>query len=59
VLWPFLAIGNVLDGFPLVWVTTQCWTVMASIFPVLFALIITVALMTAAALFTPKGPNQV
>jgi V-type H+-transporting ATPase subunit e len=32
---------------------------MASVVPVLFGFTITVALMTAAALFTPKGPNQV
>ncbi|KIM40629.1 hypothetical protein M413DRAFT_46507, partial [Hebeloma cylindrosporum] len=32
---------------------------MASIFPVLFVFVVTAALMTAAALFTPKGPQQV
>lgn len=34
-------------------------TVMASTFPVLFMLVVTAALMTVAALFTPKGPQQV
>ncbi|KAF8910546.1 ATPase, V0 complex, subunit E1/e2 [Gymnopilus junonius] len=32
---------------------------MASILPVLFMFVVTAALMTVAALFTPKGPNQV
>ncbi|KJA14509.1 hypothetical protein HYPSUDRAFT_208634 [Hypholoma sublateritium FD-334 SS-4] len=32
---------------------------MASTFPVLFMLVVTAALMTVAALFTPKGPQQV
>ncbi|KDR75987.1 hypothetical protein GALMADRAFT_139749 [Galerina marginata CBS 339.88] len=32
---------------------------MATLFPVLFMFVITIALMTAAALFTPKGPQQV
>ncbi|EEB97993.1 hypothetical protein MPER_02583 [Moniliophthora perniciosa FA553] len=32
---------------------------MASAWPVLFMLIIVAALMTCAALFTPKGPQQV
>ncbi|KAJ6532040.1 ATPase, V0 complex, subunit E1/e2, partial [Mycena capillaripes] len=32
---------------------------MASTLPILFILAIVVALMTCAALFTPKGPNQV
>ncbi|KAJ6507907.1 ATPase, V0 complex, subunit E1/e2 [Mycena polygramma] len=32
---------------------------MASTLPIFFILAIVVALMTSAALFTPKGPNQV
>ncbi|KAF8071785.1 ATPase, V0 complex, subunit E1/e2 [Lyophyllum atratum] len=32
---------------------------MASILPVLFVLVVVVAIMTCAALFTPKGPNAV
>ncbi|THV07240.1 hypothetical protein K435DRAFT_328046 [Dendrothele bispora CBS 962.96] len=32
---------------------------MASIFPVFLVLVIVVGLMALAALFTPKGPNQV
>ncbi|KAJ7364331.1 ATPase, V0 complex, subunit E1/e2, partial [Mycena albidolilacea] len=32
---------------------------MASVLPILFILAITVALMTCAAVFTPKGPQQV
>ncbi|KAK7463411.1 hypothetical protein VKT23_006764 [Stygiomarasmius scandens] len=32
---------------------------MASILPVLFVLVVVVGLMALAALFTPKGPNQV
>ncbi|KAL1753183.1 ATP synthase subunit H-domain-containing protein [Schizophyllum commune] len=32
---------------------------MASIFPVVFWLVIVVVLMACAALFTPKGPQQV
>lgn len=32
---------------------------MGSVFPVLAMLVVTVALMTCAALFVPKGPNQV
>ncbi|GLB40264.1 putative ATP synthase subunit H [Lyophyllum shimeji] len=31
---------------------------MASILPVPFVLVVVVALMTCAALFTPKGPHQ-
>ncbi|KAF8173050.1 ATPase, V0 complex, subunit E1/e2 [Pholiota molesta] len=32
---------------------------MASILPVLLVFVITISLMTLAALFTPKGPQQV
>ncbi|KAF5327147.1 hypothetical protein D9619_004098 [Psilocybe cf. subviscida] len=32
---------------------------MASVFPVFLMLAVTAGLMTAAALFTPKGPQQV
>ncbi|KAF9563194.1 hypothetical protein CPC08DRAFT_600443, partial [Agrocybe pediades] len=32
---------------------------MASIFPVLFMFVVTAGLMTLAALFVPKGPQQV
>ncbi|KAF7322616.1 hypothetical protein HMN09_00040100 [Mycena chlorophos] len=32
---------------------------MATVLPILFLLAIVAALMTCAALFTPKGPNQV
>ncbi|KAF9004042.1 ATPase, V0 complex, subunit E1/e2 [Cyathus striatus] len=32
---------------------------MASIFPVILMLLVTAGLMTASAIFVPKGPNQV
>ncbi|TFK74175.1 hypothetical protein BDN72DRAFT_760500 [Pluteus cervinus] len=32
---------------------------MSSLFPIVFFLVIALALMTAGALFTPKGPQQV